>query len=90
MTEKDISMVEKDVFMVEKDVSMAEKGQNFNSFVSGTSMITLDKLTDKLIGVVIPNFDKALARLLCHTSIATQSMRFEIVPDTYVMVSQSH
>ena len=30
--------------MVEKDVSMAEKGLTFNSFVSGTSMITLDKL----------------------------------------------
>ena len=31
--------------MTEKDVSMAEKSQNFNSFVSGTPMITLDKLT---------------------------------------------
>ena len=31
--------------MAEKDVSMAEKGQTFNSFISGTSMITLDKLT---------------------------------------------
>ena len=31
--------------MAEKDVSMAEKGQTFNSFVSGTPMITLDKLT---------------------------------------------
>ena len=31
--------------MVEKDVSMAEKGQTFNSFVSGTPMITMDKLT---------------------------------------------
>ena len=27
-----------------------------------------------LIGAVIPNFDEALARLLRHTSIATQSM----------------
>ena len=43
-----------------------------------------------LIGVVIPNFDKALARLLCHTSTATQSMRSEITPNTFVMVSQSH
>ena len=31
--------------MAEKDVSMAKKGQTFNSFVSGTPMITLDKLT---------------------------------------------
>ena len=29
----------------EKDVSMVAKGQIFNSFVFGTSMITLDKLT---------------------------------------------
>ena len=41
-------------------------------------------------GAVIPNFDEALARLLRHTSTATQSMRFEITPDTFVMVSQSH
>ena len=27
-----------------------------------------------LTGVVIPNFDEALARLLCHTSTTTQSM----------------
>ena len=38
-------MTEKSVSMTEKDVSMTEKGQTFNSFVSGTSMITLDKLT---------------------------------------------
>ena len=31
--------------MTKKDVPMAEKGQTFNSFVTGTSMITLDKLT---------------------------------------------
>ena len=31
--------------MVEKDFSMVEKGQTFNSFVSGTPMMTLDKLT---------------------------------------------
>ena len=31
--------------MAEKDVSMATKGQTFNSFVSGTPMNTLDKLT---------------------------------------------
>ena len=31
--------------MTEKDFSMAEKSQTFNSFVSGTPMITLDKLT---------------------------------------------
>ena len=41
-------------------------------------------------GAVIPNFDEALARLLRHTSTATQSMRFEITSDTFVMVSQSH
>ena len=38
-------MAEKDVSMAKKDVSMATKGQTFNSFVSGTPMITLDKLT---------------------------------------------
>ena len=42
-----------------------------------------------LTEAVIPNFDDALARLLHHTSTATQSMRYEITPDTYVMVSQS-
>ena len=31
--------------MAEKDVSIDGKGQTFNSFVSGTPMITLDKLT---------------------------------------------
>ena len=31
--------------MVKKDVSMTEKSRTFNSFVSGTPMITLDKLT---------------------------------------------
>ena len=30
--------------MAEKDFSMAEKDQTFNSVVSGTPMITLDKL----------------------------------------------
>ena len=39
---------------------------------------------------VIPNFDKALARLLRHTSIVTQSMQSKITLDTSVMVSQSH
>ena len=43
-----------------------------------------------LTGAVILNFDEALARLLCHTPIATQSMRSDITPDTFVMVSQSH
>ena len=38
-------MAEKDNSMAEKDVSMAAKGQIFNSFVSETPMITLDKLT---------------------------------------------
>ena len=38
-------MTEKDVSMAEKDVSMAEKSQTFNSFISGTPMITVDKLT---------------------------------------------
>ena len=38
-------MTEKDVSRAEKDVSMVENGQTFNSFVSGTPMITLDKLT---------------------------------------------
>ena len=31
--------------MAEKHIFMAEKGQTFNSFLSGTPMITLDKLT---------------------------------------------
>ena len=43
-----------------------------------------------LTGAVIPNFDEALARLLRRTSTATQSMRYEITPDTSMMVSQSH
>ena len=43
-----------------------------------------------LTGAVILNFDEALAWLLCHTSIATQSMHIEITLDTFVMVSQSH
>ena len=43
-----------------------------------------------LTGVVIPNFDEALVRLLRHTSTATQSMRSDITLDTSVMVSQSH
>ena len=43
-----------------------------------------------LTGAVIPNFDEALTRLLCHTSTATQSMRFEITLNTSVMVSESH
>ena len=42
-----------------------------------------------LTGAVIPNFDEALARLLRHTSTATQSMRSDITSDTSVMVSQS-
>ena len=32
--------------MAEKGFSMAKRGQTFNSFVSGTSMITMDKLTE--------------------------------------------
>ena len=43
-----------------------------------------------LTGATIPNFDEVLARLLRHTSIATQSMQSEITPDTSIMVSQSH
>ena len=38
-------MTEKDVSMADKDVFVAEKGPIFNSFVYGTPMITLDKLT---------------------------------------------
>ena len=43
-----------------------------------------------LTRAVIPTFDEALARLLRHTSTATQSIRSEITPDTSMMVSQSH
>ena len=43
-----------------------------------------------LTGVVIPNIDEALARLLRHTSTDIQSMRSEITLDTSMMVSQSH
>ena len=43
-----------------------------------------------LSGAIIPNFNEALTRLLCHNSTATQSMQSEITPDTSVMVSQSH
>ena len=42
-----------------------------------------------LTGAVIPDFDETLARLLHHTSTATQSMRSETTPDTSEMVSQS-
>ena len=42
-----------------------------------------------LTRAVIPDFDEALARLLRHTSTATQSIRSEITSDTSVMVSQS-
>ena len=35
-----------------------------------------------LTGAVIPNFDEALAWLLRHTSTVTQSMQYEITPDT--------
>ena len=42
-----------------------------------------------LTRAVIPDFDEVLARLLRHTSTATQSMRSEITPDTSMMVSQS-
>ena len=42
-----------------------------------------------LTRLVIPNFDETLARLLRHTSNATQFMRSEITPNTSVMVSQS-
>ena len=35
-----------------------------------------------LTGVVIPNFDEALAWLLRHSSTVTQSMRSEITLDT--------
>ena len=38
-------MAKQGVSMVKRDVSMAAKGQTFNSFVSRTPMITLDKLT---------------------------------------------
>ena len=38
-------MAEQEVSMAEKDVSMAAKGQTFNSLVSKTLIITLDKLT---------------------------------------------
>ena len=38
-------MTEKDISMAEKYVSMTRKGHTFNSSVSGTPMITLDKLT---------------------------------------------
>ena len=42
-----------------------------------------------LTRAVIPNFDETLARLLLHTSTATQSMRSEITLNTSVMISQS-
>ena len=37
-------MTAKYVFMAETNISMAKKGPTFNSFVSGTPMITLNKL----------------------------------------------
>ena len=39
-----------------------------------------------LIGAIIPDFDEAIARLIRHTSTATQSMHAEITSDTSVMV----
>ena len=42
-----------------------------------------EKIQEQILtGAIIPNFDEALARLLCHTSTATQSMHSEITPDT--------
>ena len=41
-------MIEKDVSVADKNVFMDEKGQTFNSFVSGTPMITLAKVTGSL------------------------------------------
>ena len=38
-----------------------------------------------LTRAVIPNFDKALARLLCHTFTTTQSMQSEITSNTSMM-----
>ena len=49
-----------------------------------------EQILTGVTGAVIPNFDEALARLLRHTSTATQSMRSEITPNTSMMVSQSH
>ena len=50
--------------------------------------LDLENIREQILtGVVIPNFDEALARLLRHTSTATQSMRFEITSNTFVMVS---
>ena len=43
-----------------------------------------------LTRAVISNFDEALARLLCHTSTATQFMRSKITPEASVTISQSH
>ena len=43
-----------------------------------------------LTRAVIPTFDEALTRLLRHNSTTTQSMRSEITPNTFVMVSQFH
>ena len=43
-----------------------------------------------LTRVVITNFNEVLARLLHHTSTATQSTTAKITLDTVVMVSQSH
>ena len=40
------------ISMAKKDFSMAENCQTFNSFVSETPMITLDKLTESELSVM--------------------------------------
>ena len=50
--------------------------------------LDFENIREKILTrAVIPNFDEALARLLRHTSTATQSMRYEITLDTSVMIS---
>ena len=83
-------------------ISIFPKSTNTETFLSKMDRVFMiilllnlepdfENIREKILTVaVIPNFDKALARLLRHTSTATQSMRSEITPDTSVMVSQSH
>ena len=55
--------------MTEKDASMDKKGQTFNSFVSGTSMITLNKLTGSEKLSVLGGLDGPLVLMVMDVRI---------------------
>ena len=85
----------------DKLISILSKSTNTETFLSKMDRVFIiilllnlgpdfENIREQILtGAVIPNFDEALARLLRHTSTATQSMRSDITSDTSVMVSQS-